>query len=259
MKNLMIKITLIAALVVVCSSASAVFVDNPNTLALWHCDSTNWDGAIELLTPDDNSISGRTAKNLRINETGELTMVPGSPYGGSSLLFDGTSTGLGLDVLATHTDIMQVDFAFKPSELPPVGGHGYFLLYPHALEALLKDGVVQVLAFDNDANVYYLNSTKAINVDTWYSVSMVASNNFLSVTVGNDTEGYQTDSRSIGGSGLYEGAHDILIGAHLFAPTDPAWMFRGNMDEIRISLPIPEPFTFGFIGLVGFLALRRKK
>ena len=254
MKNL-IKLSLVVALVVACGSASAVFVDNPNTLALWHCDATNWSGAVEL-TPDDNS-TGRTAHDMKVNETNELTLAAGSPYGGDSLVFDGISTGLGLDVLATHTDIMKVEFAFKPSELPPASGHGYFLLYPHALEALLKNGVVQIIAFDSAAQPTYLNSTKTINVDTWYTVSATASNGYVSVTVGNDSEGYETDSATMG-AGLYEGFHDVLIGAHAFAPNDTGWYFRGNMDEIRISLPIPEPFTFGLIGLVGLFFIRKK-
>ncbi len=258
MKNLMIKITLIAALVVVCSSASAVFVDNPNTLALWHCDSTNWDGAIEL-TPDDNSITGRTAKDMQINEAGEIVMMPSSPYGGSYLAFDGTTDrALGLDVLSTHTDIMQVDLAFRANELPAAASYDV-IMYPHALEVMLWDGGhIRVLGFDAAATAYYLQSSKAINIDTWYTVSAVASNGYLQVTVGNDTEGYETDGMAMG-AGLYEGFHDIAIGYHPFAPADAGWYFHGDLDEVRISLPIPEPFTFGFIGLVGFLAIRRRK
>ncbi len=256
MKNLIIKLTLIATLVVVCNSASAVFVDNPNTLALWHCDSTNWDGTLEL-TPDDNS-SGRTAKDMQINVTNAAVMMPGSPYGGSYLSFGGADRALGLDVLSTHTDIMQVDLAFRASSLPAAGAYNV-IVYPHALEVLLWDGGhLRVIAFDAAANPYYLQSSKAINVDTWYTVSAVASNGYVQVTVGNDGEGYETDGMAMG-AGLYEGLHDVPIGYHPFAAADDtAWTFKGDLDEVRISLPIPEPFTFGLIGLAGLFLIRRK-
>ena len=257
MKNLIIKLSLIIALVVACGSASAVFVDNPNTLALWHCDSTNWDGTTEL-TPDDNS-TGRTAHDMQINVTNAAVMMPGSPYGGSYLEFSGDDRGLGLDVLATDPDILQVDFAFRASELPAAGAYNV-ILYPYALNILLFDGGhIRVLASDDEGSPQvYLQSSKAINIDTWYTVSVVASNSYVQITAGNDAEGYETDGKPMG-AGL-NNAPDIPIGWHPFASAlDTAWTFKGDLDEVRISLPIPEPFTFGFIGLVGFLALRRRK
>ncbi|MCK5852124.1 hypothetical protein KAH27_03755, partial [bacterium] len=235
MKNLLIKLSLITALVVACNTALAAFTDSPNTLALWHCDSTNWDGGVEL-TPDDNS-SGRTAHNMQINVTNEAVMTPGSPYGGSYLTFGGADRALGLDVLSTHTNILQVDLAFRATELPAADSYDV-IIYPHALEVLLYDGGhIRVLAFDAAGNPYYLQSSKAINIDTWYTVSAVASNGYVQVTVGNDTEGYETDGMAMG-VGLYEGFHDIPIGYHPFAPaTDTSWTFHGDIDEISIKIP----------------------
>ncbi len=51
MKKLIKKITLITFLIIVCSSASAVFTDIPNDLVLLHCDEavTNWWGPLILI------------------------------------------------------------------------------------------------------------------------------------------------------------------------------------------------------------------
>ena len=60
MKNLLIKLSLIVALIVVCNTASAVYTDNAQLQMLMHCDATNqgwW-----LVTPDDTS-SGRAITN----------------------------------------------------------------------------------------------------------------------------------------------------------------------------------------------------
>ena len=53
MKNLLVKLSLIAVLVVACNTASATFSDSTNTYALWHCDATNRAGTEET-TPDEN-------------------------------------------------------------------------------------------------------------------------------------------------------------------------------------------------------------
>ena len=258
MKNLLVKISLIAIMVVACNTASAVYSDNQNTLALWHCDATNWAGATET-TPDDNS-SGRTAKDMIINQAGEATMMPGSPYGGSYLSLEGTDQAVGVNVISSLPAALKSDLAFKADRFPSAAAYNVLMFLQPMQTLLFNDGgttYIRMLAYDDVGTGYYLQSSKALSLDTWYTVSAVRSNGYFGVTVGNDTDGYETDSMTMVDT-MYNGSADVPIGYHLFAPTAESWHFVGDIDEIRIALPIPEPFTFGLIGLLGFLAIRRK-
>ncbi len=258
MKNLLIKLSLIAIMVVACNTASAVFTDSPGTLALWHCDATNWAGATET-TPDDNS-SGRAAHDLQINAAGEVTMMPGSPYGGSYLAFDvgDHATGWGaLDPMPT--DYLSIDVSFKASVFPDVGTY----------KSVLWTGPIRVMLWNNGGTTYlgllHYNtgaavatwnfSTKLPALDTWYSVNAEYADSSLDLTFGNDTDGYTTTTVTTG-AGLWGAADYVCVGWDPFDGTGQR-NYGGDLDEMRIK-NIPEPFTFGLIGLLGLLAIRRK-
>ncbi len=255
MKNLLIKLSLIAIMVVACNTASAVFTDSPNTYALWHCDATNWAGAEET-TPDDNS-SGRTAHNLIINHQGEAVMMPGSPYGGSYLELDGTDHCTAWATLdPIPTEYLNLDVSFRATAFP---GSGAFsaLLWTYPLRAYLFDGAhVRIHLYDSALGAHVLTSTKTINLATWYSVNAVFASSTLQIIVGNDSEGYVTNSLGIGDNTLADpgGNNFVLAGWDAFAAGTE---LNGDLDEMRVN-NIPEPFTFGLIGLLGLFLIRRK-
>ena len=260
MKNLITKLTLIAFVVAVCGTASAVFSDSPNTIALWHCDVTNVDaGAVTI--PDDNT-SGRAANDLVINQYGaakEAALEPNSPYGGDYLaLTHDKPIAWTFPMGAEKPDILEVNLAFRANEL--ISGDNYrALLWTLPVKVYNHDAKVMVLAYDAAGNPQYLYSGHSISIDTWYSVDFVVSNNFAQLVVGNDADGYTTDTWTVG-DGLLEawaGTEYIIPGWDLFDGTGIR-EFDGDLDEIRVALPIPEPFTFGLIGLLGFLAIRKK-
>ncbi len=237
MKNLLVKISLIAIMAVACNTASAVYSDSTKNYALWHCDATNWAGATET-TPDDNS-SGRTAKNLIINAQNEATMMPGSPYGGSYLAFDGTDHATAWAVFDTQpTDYLNIDLSFRANAFPAAGKY-VSLLWASPIRTFLYDGAhVRLLMFDASVAGYFLDSTKTINADTWYSVTTVLFKGTLYLTVGNDAEGYVTDSRAVG-AGLLDVASYGTYACPGWDPQDTPGerKLNGDLDEIRISLP----------------------
>jgi len=236
MKNLIIKLSLIVAFVVACNTASAAFSDSPNTYALWHCDATNWSGTEET-TPDDNS-SGRTAKDLQINVENAATLIPGSPYGGSYLAFDGTDRATANGVLdPAPTDQLKIDVNFRANSFPDAGKYKS-LVWTYPVKVYLYDGAhVLILTYDAVGNPHYLSSTKTINADTWYSINVVVSDGTIKVIVGNDAEGYETNSGS-SGTGLLDAssASYVTVG---WDPFDGAHVrdVDADLDEIRIKTP----------------------
>ena len=269
MKNLLIKITLIALLVVACGTASAVYTDTLNNVGLLHCDTTNGVGGGFINTPDDNS-SGRAAIypilntsnnwDIGVDNTTLPTLTAGSPYGGSYFAFDGGDT-----IRATNAwlggDAMQLNLSFRVNGLPSASGDNYaamFWTYPVKAYMLNAGddthGLALMLVYDAAGNPHFFGSTKTINQDVWYTLDFVASNGYSSVIVGNDSEGFVTNVTSITGL-LAPAFTDLVIGSDFFGPTR---LFQGDLDEIRYGLPIPEPFTFGLIGLLGLFAIKRK-
>jgi len=256
MKNLIIKLTLIATLVVVCNSASAAYTDTSSNFLLWHCDSTNSDGTTAT-TPDDNS-SGRTAHPLQINHGGEAVMMPGSPYGGSYLYMDGSDQCTAWGTYEGDKDNVSLNFSFRPHAFPAAGEYDQ-LLWTIGPRIYLYGNVVQSLTYDAAAGAHFITSSKTLSLDTWYSVSYSSDNGSGEemLIVGNDTDGYTTNTSTalpnlywVDGYTFVLLGWDINAGAERFANAD--------FDEIR-AYTIPEPITIGFIGLVGFLALRRRK
>jgi len=255
MKNL-IKLSLVIALIVVCSSASAEFVDSTANFLLWHCDATNWDGAAET-TPDDNS-SGRTVHPLQINVTNEAVMMTNSPYGGSYLYLDGTVKCTAFGAYEGDKDNVNIDLSFRAHAFPNAGEYDVLISTPSTRIYLFGDAV-RVIVYDDAAAPLFVTSTKILSLETWYSVSFSTSNsnNQSELIVGNDTDGYTTNiSASVDNLFFVDGMTYILFGWDEWVPGREA---NADLDEIRAYTKIiPEPFTFGFIGLLGLLVIRRK-
>ena len=251
------------------------YVDNIYNRGLLHCNTsiTNlWPDGTNywLVTPDDNS-SGRQAVGpiLNLSNNWDIgmdnstipTFMTNSPYGGDYLHFDGSST-----IRATNAwpggDNLDLDLNFRFTGLPPVSGDNYagiFWTYP--VKAYLRNsgddthGQLLMLVYDAAGNPKFFYSTKTINPNVWYRLSFSASNNNLIVVVGNDSEGYITDTRSETGLLAPGDFNNVIIGSDYFVPTR---LFEGDLDEIKWGIIIPEPTTL-FAGiLLGLAFLRRQ-
>ena len=256
MKNLLIKLSLIAAFVVACNTASAAFSDSTNTYALWHCDATNRAGTEET-TPDDNS-SGRTAKDMQINVTNAAVMMPGSPYGGSYLHLDGTVQCTAFDTYENDKDNVSIDLSFRAHAFPDADKYDVLISTP-STRIYLFGNVVRAIAYNDAASPSFVTSSKVLSLETWYSVSLSTSNsnNQFQLIVGNDTDGYTTNLAPSADSLFFlSDMKYVLFGWGEWVAGREA---NADLDEIRAYSIIPEPITIGFIGLVGFLALRRRK
>jgi len=169
MKNLIIKISLIAILVVACNSASAVYTDTTSNFLLWHCDATN---AAGTFMPDDNS-SGRTAHPEGLaNGNSPAVMMPNSPYGGNYLYLDGTKTPTSFNTYEGSKDNVSLDFSFRPHEFPgfPASTQYVQLFWTIGPRIYLYGDVVQSLTYDAAAGAHFITSSKTLTLDTWYSV-----------------------------------------------------------------------------------------
>ena len=246
MKNLLIKLSLIIALVVACGSASAAFTDNASTLFLYHCDSTNANNT----TPDDNS-SGRTAHDLSLNWGGDTTMMPGVA-GNNYLHFDGDDQCTVFNVYDDE-DVVTLDCSFRVSEFPPAGEYRA-LMWTVSTRIYLVGDKIRADVVNAAGNDVLMDSTKALSLDTWYTVRLCTSNSSaqMELTVDDTTDTMATPD------GLYWAAGYTYFLAGWDVNANPARNYTGDLDEMRATT-IPEPFTFGLIGLVGFLAFRRRK
>ena len=250
------------------------YVDNVYTRGLLHCDAvvTNlWpDGADNcFITPDDNS-SGRPAVSPILNASNDWTIgmdnstMPtfktNSPYSGDYLAFDGDDS-----IIVTNAwlggDSMTIDLGFRFNGLPPLSGDNYmgvFITYP--IKTYIQNidnvhGKILMIVYDADVNPHFFSSTKVLSPNVWYHLSFSLSNNNVQVVVGNEDDGYTTDTTTVP-SLLQPAITDIIIGDSYFVPSR---LFKGDMDEIRWGFVIPEPTTVFFIVLICFGLISRKK
>ena len=255
MKNLIIKLSLIAALVVACNTATA-FTDNTELQVLMHCDATN-QAAVWLTSPDDNS-SGRAAMIPLLNSgimwppfevaPSAPVMMPGSPAGGSYFNFDGVDDSIVFDPGWLGGDSVVCDFTFRYRSLPSSGDLYTSLVACDAFTCFIsQDGGTPHISLMVQVN-YMINSPITLDSNTWYDVSVSIVNDDVSITVNGST---YTE-------------HSPAAFPDITSPMAAGYYLRsgnryldGDMDEIRIG-NVPEPFTFGLIALLGLLIIRKK-
>jgi len=251
MKNLIIKLSLVIALVVACNTASAVFTDNLQLQLLMHCDATNQ--AYWLITPDDNS-SGRAVNepildmaigSFAFDRTTEPVMMPGSPAGGSYLSFDGVNDTVYCSPGWTGGTDVNCDFSLRWLGLPPVSNPYSALVQTVPWRCFLQpNGDQGYISFLMGAT--FLTSTVMLDSNVWYDVSFSIINDQAKLTVNGTTVTATIP--------IVDSVAQIMIGYDLYGLDR---FFYGDLDEIRVG-NIPEPITFGLIGLLGFFIIRRK-
>ncbi len=266
MKKSFEKLILIGTLIIACSSAMAVYIDNPSNVALLHCDTTNQE--FWLITPDDNS-SGRPACEPILNMSnapGFLkdyntvpALMPGSPYGGDYLEFNGSNSSIYVNNGWVGDTSISLDFSFRWLGLPLTNDNfaSVFACLPWRcyfrsagdrqygfLQFLLEPGDV----FFPSSGPIYLTS------NVWYDVHFRWFEHDMILIVGNATDGYATNTATMS-QDLDGSATQLLIGYPLWVPTR---MFKGDLDEIRYGYVIPEPFLFTIYSLSFIIYYLRK-
>jgi len=267
MKSFLIKLSLIATLVVACNTAMAEFTDEALLKALLHCDETNqmdyW-----LITPDDNS-SGRTANEPILDKaiggddivdvTTEPTLMPDSPEGGSYFSFDGTNDSIYLIPGWSGGDSVVCDFSFRFFTPPVTPGYPFAgLVTCQSFTCFLSTGTdhgginlphISVMVESNDM----IHSPVVLETNTWYNVVITIVNDEVRIIVNGSAYTKQS------GWSLPSYVGPMRIGCFPRADflQNDAGFLDGDMDEIRIG-NVPEPFTFGLIGLLGLIVFRRK-
>jgi len=263
---------LIITLVITCSSAMAVYIDTPNNVALLHCDIavTNWWGAPNtnsywLTTPDDNS-SGRPACEPILNKTnvGEFAMdsattptfVPGSPYGGDYLSFNGSNSSIYVNNGWLGDTSISLDFSFRWLDLPDVSDNYAGVLGCVPWRCYFKNagdgqhGFLQFLM--QPGNVFFPNAAPIyLASNVWYDVHFTWFEQEMTLIVGNPTDGYATNFATTT-EDLAGDATQLTIGYGLWVPSR---LFHGDLDEIRYGYVIPEPTLFWILSF-GFLMCR---
>ena len=252
------------------------YVDTQMTRALIHCDSivTNlWpDGSADcFVTPDDNSsirpavfpiLNSSNIFNgvtIGIDNSTIPTFKTNSPYSGDYLSFDGNDSIIVTNGW-TGGDSMFMDLAFRLQGLPeqtPDNWMGLLTTYP--VKAYVRNngddtfGKVTMLVYDGDVAVHYITPNKLLTSNVWYHLSFSVSNNNVKATVGSDSTGYATATKTIP-SFLEPAVTDVIIGNSYWVPSRS---LKGDMDEIRWGIIVPEPTTL-FAGiLLGLAFLRR--
>jgi len=254
MKNLVIELSLIAVLVVACNTAMAEFVDDPLLCVLMHCDETNQ--AAWLTTPDDNS-SGRLTNecilDMNIQWTGtntltEPTLMPDSPKGGSYFSFDGTNDSICVNPGWLGGDSLLCDLSFKANSFAPAGEYDVLAGCNDTWVCFLsmQFGIPHVSLMLS--MIIMIDSPVEIIAGEWNDVSISVVDDNVSITVNGDT---YTEHSTV----PFPTSASILAVGYNLRGGDR--YLDGDMDEIRIG-SVPEPFTFGLIGLIGLLALRKQ-
>ncbi len=254
MKKLIIKLTLIVIMVVACNTAMAL-TDGPGVQALMHCDATNqgyW-----LTTPDDNS-SGRAVNECildmaidfaSINTATEPTLMPNSPISGSYFSFDGTDDSICFNPGWLGGDSLLFECSFKANSFAPSGQYDVL--------GGCNDTWVCFLSNQNGTPHISLMLSMSIMIDSpveiiageWNDIRVTVDNDDVSITVNGST---YTEHSTVA---FPTQASLLAVGYNLRGGDR---YLDGDMDEVRIG-NIPEPFTFGLIGIFGLLALRLRK
>ena len=100
---------------------------------------------------------------------------------------------------------------------------------------------------------YMVHSPITLETNTWYDVVITIIEDYVSITV----KGSKYTELSPWAFPSFETPLTVVCFLRSDFLAANAGFLDGDMDEIRIG-NIPEPFTFGFIGLLGLLVLRRK-
>ena len=268
MKNLLIKLSLLLLFAVICSSASAVFTDIPNDIALLHCDSTstNWWGAPNtnsywLLTPDDISSGRESLISPILNNTNANafamdsatipTFMPGSPYGGDYLSFDGSNGSIYVSGGWFGDASIFTDFSFRWLGLPGLDDNFASVFACIGWRCYLKNagddqhGFLQFLLEDGDIFFPSSNPTYLAS-NVWYDVHFQWYEHNMTLIIGNSSNGYTTNTAYMS-QDLNATATQLLIGYPLWVPTR---VFKGDLDEIRYGYVVPEPGILWIVGLV---------
>ena len=250
------------------------YTDNENNRGLLHCDeaTTNlWpDGSANCFqTPDDNS-SGRLAVSPILNASNDWEIViddstmpafkTNSPYGGDYFSFDGNDS-----IIVTNAwpggNNLDLDLNFRFEGLPPLSGDNYACLFwTLPVKAYLRNvddtnGEILMLVYDAAGSAHFFYSVKDIHSNMWYRLSFSASNDVLSLKVGNDTEGYKDATSAATGLLAPSITENVIIGSDYFGPMR---LFKGDLDEVRWGVVVPEPFCLSFI-IYSLLFIIRKK
>ena len=250
MKNLIIKLSLITALVITCNTASAVFTDNTSLYVLMHCDATNqgyW-----LTTPDDNS-TGRTANepildksnaaNFQFDRTTEPTLMPNSPKGGSYLHFDGINDSVYIAPGWGGGNNVVCDFSLRWTALPQPSDPYTALIQTVPWRCYLTTNRTISFFINNST---WLESSKPLFSNTWYDVHFRLVNNRAILIVGEATNTVNIE--------LSDSSSQIMIGYDIYGLNR---FFKGDLDEVRVGY-IPEPTFLYCFWIFAFLILNKK-
>ena len=249
------------------------YTDDIHNIGLLHFDAivTNtWaDGSPDCFIAVDDNSSGRTACAPIMNTSNDYWHIArddstmpsfqtNSPYSGNYLHFDGGDAIIVTNNAWLTTDNMYLDLSFKLDGLPNASDNymGVFVVEPVKVyvQNIGGNGRILTIVYKTATDGQFMSSSKTLTLGNWYHLSLLITNNTEKLIVGNDSEGFQTNTKSL--TGMLDVNMDYaVIGNSFWVPNRT---FQGDMDEIRWGTVIPEPFSFGIIGLLSLLLFRRK-
>jgi len=222
----------------------------------WHANLTNY----WLVTPDDNS-SGRTACEPILNMDNSAVImnsntvpafVPGSPYGGDYLSFDGVDDSIYVNGGWVGDESAFVDLSMRWQGLPATNivfaGIAHCLPWRCYFANLGGEARLGFLMTPGGTEVWLI-SDKILESNVWYDIHFSWFEHNMTLIVGDTTNtGFMAED-------LDQSASRVTVGYGYWVPER---VFNGDLDELRWGYIIPEPATFGLLSLLGLALLRRK-
>jgi hypothetical protein len=264
---------LLLFVVIASVSSAAPFTDGVNTKALWHCDSVDMSWGYGRALDDDSANPGRDNDWELKPWAGPIaTVEPGMPGYGNALRFSGENGQIAranrADDYGMDAGNFQIDLFLKLDSEKKNDGTRYDIFEQ---ESRMNFRVLDSVNGNGDPVYYFMWNTWGHKTNGQPAVTSVYGALYTDMTDWHHlTVQFIAGQQNILIDGVLAGSEQASY-AQVDAPSteygriffagnrsESVYMFKGVLDEVMISSPIPEPATL-LLSLFGLAFIKKNR